>query len=709
MNHAEFLSPFSTKLLNRQVDDLTKTIIRIVTSKKTKPQAVGDFGAFDGRTRIAIPTSLINDIRKETEGISELSGEEARGLALTLIERSTSSAPKSGSKPDHSFSPQFTPGGVNPNPAPPRGGITPSVFSPNPKAPRGGITPRQIMPEGPEFVDSGPEFVDSVVEPPVDEATRTHRLGRPIHVTMFFDFACPWCYVSAVALKAAMKRWGPVTLSYQPFLSDVSTATGQWDASTDTMLAHALVVFVEDDCLRRGLDPLKQTNKLVDMLFEAIYHRGESVNTVEAVLVIAERFGDLNLQEAHRFLSSQAAVDEVLRRDHIAKQQRVMGVPLFVLDTEGMLPLVLKGSQSEDSFMMAFEDVLTVQEEVPEEVIDPNWHVDNVKEDFVDVEWEDANAPSSRQHARQVEVITDDEVVDVSAQQEPAAADPQREYESNERDGVFRRSPGEAARDPFRSPGERAETHERAPSPRREYGRTPSPRREYRERRSSPVSSPRREYGRTPSPQREYGQLSKDELTQRIATPILVTTFFDFACPWCYVASVALKTAMKNWGPSVTLCHRPFLSDTGTATGKWQKWPNTILAHALVVFVGEDSLRCGLDPLVQTSRCVDLLFDAIYVQGENVSAMEGVMVVAERFGGLDLQAVHRFLHSQQAVDEVLRRDHIAKKERVLGTPLFVVETEGAEPIVLKGSQSEDTFMMAFEDSLGLSSREHRKD
>lgn len=135
----------------------------------------------------------------------------------------------------------------------------------------------------------------------------------------------------------------------------------------------------------------------------------------------------------------------------------------------------------------------------------------------------------------------------------------------------------------------------------------------------------------------------------------------------------------------------------GLPFSAWKTWPNTLLAHSLGIYVERESAARGQDSSLRTWRLVELLYEAIYERGENVSTLDGACEVAKRLDGIDMVAARKFLEDRAGDAEVKQRDRWAKEQGVSGVPFFVVEGTAKEPIVLSGAQPAQAFVKAFKD------------
>lgn len=130
------------------------------------------------------------------------------------------------------------------------------------------------------------------------------------------------------------------------------------------------------------------------------------------------------------------------------------------------------------------------------------------------------------------------------------------------------------------------------------------------------------------------------------------------------------------------------LRDAGQAsgvnfTGKCDRYPNTIKAHALMHYVGEKS------PDVQ-HELAGLLFKMYFEDGDYPDTPNLAARAAQV--GLDKATVTAFLDSRSAEASIQQQASDYSAQGVNGVPFFIFN---GQPM-FSGAQSEDTFLRAFE-------------
>ena len=194
-------------------------------------------------------------------------------------------------------------------------------------------------------------------------------------------------------------------------------------------------------------------------------------------------------------------------------------------------------------------------------------------------------------------------------------------------------------------------------------------------------------------------------LTQGVVTIDVVS---DVVCPWCYVGKRQLERAMAEASSTVELHWRPFQLDptipplgldrktymagkfgsmdkvnaaharlqaTGREVGidfafdRITRSPNTLDAHRLIRWAASSDVQGAV---------VEALFDAYFVQGQDIGDAKVLLAVATACG-MDETQVHRLLAS--GTDRETVQDEIATAVRlgVSGVPFFIFAGRYAVP------------------------------
>lgn len=205
-----------------------------------------------------------------------------------------------------------------------------------------------------------------------------------MHIDVFSDVVCPWCYIGERRLAAALARrpdveatrsWRPYQLQPgmpaggMPWAEMVRTKFGgperargmfqhvsaagapdgirfDWDrvaTAPNTVDAHRLVLWAAE----RGREW-----EMAEALFAAYFTGGRDLNDPEQLAAAAAEAG-LDPEEARAFLAGGEGRDEVLRGQEEARELGISGVPFFVIDGRW----AISGAQPVEAFLRAFDEV----------------------------------------------------------------------------------------------------------------------------------------------------------------------------------------------------------------------------------------------------------------------------------------------------------------------------------------------------------------
>lgn len=207
----------------------------------------------------------------------------------------------------------------------------------------------------------------------------------------------------------------------------------------------------------------------------------------------------------------------------------------------------------------------------------------------------------------------------------------------------------------------------------------------------------------------------EEATTQGKPMPLNVDVISDVVCPWCYIGLKNLEAAAKmvpeldlqvRWRAFLLNPQMPTggmdradyvagkfggkkkakqfydnIAKTGEAVGIDFRFdlikimPDSSNAHRLIHW----SSSAG--PKAQT-QLVAALFEAFFIQGENIGDIPVLIDVGKRCG-MDAEIVENLLNSERDNDHIKREVSIAQNMGVSGVPVFVVENQyaamGAQP------------------------------
>jgi predicted DsbA family dithiol-disulfide isomerase len=202
-----------------------------------------------------------------------------------------------------------------------------------------------------------------------------------------------------------------------------------------------------------------------------------------------------------------------------------------------------------------------------------------------------------------------------------------------------------------------------------------------------------------------------------------IEVYSDVVCPWCYVGKRRLERALDqlNGAAQARITWRPFqLNPTMPKDGmdrttyleakfgsldtfrkleehvleagaaeripfafeKVARAPNTFLAHRLIWYAEQQGRQ---------NAVVESLFRSYFVEGADIGIPSTLVQLADR-SGLSVEAVERFLQSDEGTEEVKAEQAAGHRLGIRGVPYFVLnQTSG-----ISGAQPVDVFVSAIE-------------
>ena len=151
----------------------------------------------------------------------------------------------------------------------------------------------------------------------------------------------------------------------------------------------------------------------------------------------------------------------------------------------------------------------------------------------------------------------------------------------------------------------------------------------------------------------------------------------------------------RRWGGSGWTNH---LKQEGRKDGalfqNWKWWPNTLRAHQFVAFAAMHG--------ISTSQSNEVLFEALYENGENISLTETLVSLGRTKFNLEEMELRAFLEDRNTAQEVKKEIEKGRRlYRISGVPFFVVDGPSAEkPYGFSGARSTSTFVDVFEEVSG---------
>jgi predicted DsbA family dithiol-disulfide isomerase len=137
------------------------------------------------------------------------------------------------------------------------------------------------------------------------------------------------------------------------------------------------------------------------------------------------------------------------------------------------------------------------------------------------------------------------------------------------------------------------------------------------------------------------------------------------------------------------------LKQEGTKDGaifkKWTWWPSTMKAHQFVAFASKHG--------VSTSASNQVLFEALYEEGENISLVDTLVSIGKNKLELDETELRAYLEDNETAKEVKKEiESGRRKYRIGGVPYFIVDGNAVDkPYAFSGAQPQATFLEVFDE------------
>jgi predicted DsbA family dithiol-disulfide isomerase len=205
-----------------------------------------------------------------------------------------------------------------------------------------------------------------------------------VHIDIYSDIVCPWCYVGKRRLERALMSVGlDVHVTWRPFqLNPTMPLDGMDRATYLTAKFGSLENFerMEEQLLAAGADEqipfafekIQRTpntfaahrlvwyaaqqgkqDQVVEALFCGYFLEGKNIGDVKTLTHVAAEAG-LDRTETEEFLESEKGVVEVKAEETVGRRLGIRGVPYFVFNGN----IAISGAQPPDIFVSAFQKAL---------------------------------------------------------------------------------------------------------------------------------------------------------------------------------------------------------------------------------------------------------------------------------------------------------------------------------------------------------------
>jgi len=183
------------------------------------------------------------------------------------------------------------------------------------------------------------------------------------------DTICPWCYIGKKRLEKAMEMRPDLDLDirWRPFQLDPTIPSEGVDRKTYLQrkfgsssragkIYQSLKEAGAEDHIDFAFDKITKTpntinshrlirwsgsagcqDKVVDLLFQRYFEKGEDIGENAVLVSVAEEAG-MDTAIVADLLESDADIDLVRQEDQLARGMEIAGVPCFVFDQKMMMP-----------------------------------------------------------------------------------------------------------------------------------------------------------------------------------------------------------------------------------------------------------------------------------------------------------------------------------------------------------------------------------
>ncbi len=203
-----------------------------------------------------------------------------------------------------------------------------------------------------------------------------------IHIDIFSDVVCPWCYIGERRLQAAMQQRPGLTFErrWQPFqLRPELPSEGQdWQQFIDEkfggaeqakeMFAHVTAIGKEvgiELAFDRIAHAVNTANahrlillaagherewEAANALYRAYFTEGKNLGDLDDLVAVASSIG-LDPDETRSFLETDTGAAEVKQSQDTANQLGISGVPFFIFNNQ----YAVSGAQPTELFLEIFD------------------------------------------------------------------------------------------------------------------------------------------------------------------------------------------------------------------------------------------------------------------------------------------------------------------------------------------------------------------
>ena len=203
-----------------------------------------------------------------------------------------------------------------------------------------------------------------------------------MHIDVYSDTVCPWCYIGKRRLSAALQQWDrtPVTVRWRAFqlnpempgagMNRQSYLSLKFGGESRATRIYGMIAengrreeipfefdrisrtpnTVDSHRLTRFAARAGRQDEIVEALFQAYFIDGIDIGDRSELVTIAEKSG-LDGPSVAAYLASDRDVADILAEDRRARRLGIEGVPCFIINSK----YALSGAQEPEAFAPMFE------------------------------------------------------------------------------------------------------------------------------------------------------------------------------------------------------------------------------------------------------------------------------------------------------------------------------------------------------------------
>jgi predicted DsbA family dithiol-disulfide isomerase len=202
-----------------------------------------------------------------------------------------------------------------------------------------------------------------------------------VHIDIYSDIVCPWCFVGKRRLERASTSVGVgVDVTWRPFQLNPTMPLDGMDrtaylkakfGSLDAFgqMKEQLLTAGRDERIPFAFEKIQRTpntfaahrlvwyaaqqgkqDEMVETLFRAYFLSGKNIGDLKTLTDVAAEAG-LNRAETEELLSSEKGVTEVKGEEAVGRRLGIRGVPYFVLNGS----IAISGAQPPDIMVSAIQ------------------------------------------------------------------------------------------------------------------------------------------------------------------------------------------------------------------------------------------------------------------------------------------------------------------------------------------------------------------